>query len=269
MERATKRVKTHGFENDDEAEAYLDSLLLGIPELPLEIWVKILSSNPALSVQDIQRMCRVNSLFKQMCDTGIVWDEIFKRQFPGELAQIRNEFPDPEPVGNGENVGKNALLRLLATRISKLPHQLQDGYNHIVFWSIGKEGIKLRYELFAASGAHVILLNPSELSILNEIENIFRSVEYTEFVRTRIAFIWKVIRINPETSRKLIMVGLKHGLLPFWNTEHMVYLGSTIFCSNCETEAFYKCGGCHQQYYCGQDCAQKDWEHQHHKTCSK
>jgi len=34
MERTTKRVKTHDFENDEEAETYLDSLLLGKPELP-------------------------------------------------------------------------------------------------------------------------------------------------------------------------------------------------------------------------------------------
>ena len=81
MERGQKRVKTHDFENDEEAEVYLDSFLLGKPELPLEMWVKILSGNPALSIQDIQRMCRVNSLFKQMCDTGIVWDHIFIRQF--------------------------------------------------------------------------------------------------------------------------------------------------------------------------------------------
>lgn len=45
-----------------------------------------------------------------------------------------------------------------------------------------------------------------------------------------------------------------------------IYLGKCIMCSK---EALYACGKCEQQYYCGQICAQTDWEHQHYKTCSK
>ena len=40
-------------------------------------------------------------------------------------------------------------------------------------------------------------------------------------------------------------------------------------CNICYDEALYSCGDCQQQYYCGQKCAQMDWQWQHRKTCNK
>jgi len=105
MERPIKKVKTHGFQSDQEAQTYIDYALRGgIPDR--NVWILILSNNPELSVQDISRMCRVNSFFKSLCDSGEVWDKIFVRQFGTEtLDQARKMFPQ-EP-----------LLRLMTWRV--------------------------------------------------------------------------------------------------------------------------------------------------------
>lgn len=41
----------------------------------------------------------------------------------------------------------------------------------------------------------------------------------------------------------------------------------TKICSNCNLDAKYKCGKCKQQFYCGQECAKKDWS-VHSRICS-
>jgi len=61
-----------------------------------------------------------------------------------------------------------------------------------------------------------------------------------------------------------------------WYLEHPKDIDSSVssvvtLCDVCQSAAAdYACGMCQQSYYCGEDCAQRDWNHLHHyKICKK
>lgn len=57
--------------------------------------------------------------------------------------------------------------------------------------------------------------------------------------------------------------------------KHYVYKGMAtvefprLACIICNQIASFACGNCQQRYYCGQECAQKDWKQTHQKICNK
>ena len=290
MELAIKRVKTHDFENDEEAEAYVDSLLLGKPELPLEIWVKILSSNPALSVQDIQRMCSVNSLFKKLCDTGLIWDEIFKRQFGKEDFWL---------VKGYTKRSIHPLSRLIIRRIignNTVPSPTE----HTIYWQFQKTvafssthlqtnrvvtyGIALywfmgRYVLgLARKDKGAFLYYDKQIDYFETDVNVS---DYETILSSRLAgildkqigpirdgqniLVRNKIRKNLFIHEVKILEWLQKSFVRATSDKYDIFIG----CSMCNKHAEYACGRCKQQYYCGQGCAQKDWKQKHYNLCNK
>jgi len=284
MESATKRVRTHDFQNDEEAEAYIDSLLFGKPQLPLEIWVKILSSNPALSVQDIQRMCRVNSLFKELCDTGIIWDEIFKRQFGlRAFRDARTQMPD------------DSLARLFTIRFMKIMSP-QSGDGRSYMWKLDSPNKgKLQFQFEASE-----ITNFGDGNDYREIQMDFLAKSYGpkdfEFVQQfardlidhtfidRFPIIWQDGGIyvawsfkafvdsdfeQPNFEQWIVYYLFKHKYYRKGGGEYVVRKMQLGQCVICDEIAEYVCGKCKDQLYCGQECAQKDWEREHYKSCNK
>lgn len=42
-----------------------------------------------------------------------------------------------------------------------------------------------------------------------------------------------------------------------------------LYCVSCHEKGQYVCGGCQKQVYCGQECAQQNWNQEHRKICNK
>ena len=293
MERATKRVKKHNFENDEEAEAYVDSLLLGKPELPLEMWVKILSSNPALSLQDIQRMCHVNSLFEQICDSGLVWDEIFRRQFGKEDFWLMEE---------NTSYSLHPLTRLIIRRIigdntkPSPPNQQFTNYweysKKVAILQFGRV-VKYAISMYWFMGRYVLAVARKDLGAytdyrgqIDEIESDIGVSEYESILRSRLADIFNkpVTEFRMDGQKHLKENKIRKNLfidevkILYWlrakSNNNWVRIESEKYniltgCAVCGDNSEFACGGCQQQYYCGQECAQKDWVQQHRKLCNK
>lgn len=282
MELPTKRVKkTHGFQNDDEAQNYLDSLLLGKPELPLEIWVKILSSNPKLSVDDIQSMCRVNSLFKQMCDTGIIWDKIFIRQFGiTEFDQAKRELNFDTSMFVVRHPGFHALFRLMTWRIYNMASQYMSYGGGTWYWSIASSEVILQHVHVITNNRYthfVRLMEPNDFAGTWAVETIMgasvpsaQRVEYPpdDIKRARrmrgeyfqIYIDWKLpfqtrnnAEFTPALERELIYIGLKYGLRSMYGDEN---IGKRM-CNICGNYAKFNCKKC-KKVYCSKACAQKN-----------
>lgn len=77
---------------------------------------------------------------------------------------------------------------------------------------------------------------------------------------------WYVLRVKLDTSLDNL-----HIFDPHISVGILARKGIGIRCGNmfCDQSIGYVCGGCQKEFYCGQECAQKDWEHQHYNTCNK
>jgi len=293
MERATKRVKTHDFENDEEAEFYLDALLLGDPFLPVDIWVKILSENSELSVQDIQRMCRVNSKFKQMCDTGLIWDKIFIRQFGNATFDRVSKFTS---VVDGKHISLRRLIAYrIVTNIDNVPWTMKRGlvvYGY-KYYSMSLEIHKYDYYRIDVTVQRVkdpnivkkyydIVFDDINYGIGYFMEDISRVIRKSmrsheiEWNAWDGEEYWEGYTIlgnhrNPMRQTKLLMRLLGDGWIynPEEGDKKNIYTGTPILCFTCNSIARYACGKCQKQFYCGQECAEKEWKRHQHKTCSK
>ena len=300
MEPTTKRVKRRDFKNEEEAEEYLQKEFPDWLQLPVEIWVKILSSNPALSVQDIERMCNVMrknaSWFGEMCDSGIIWDDIFKRQFGRETFERVKRFT------LSVRGPKVSLRRLMAYRIvvagtnNNFSWEMKKGLrgydgNKIVYWSITirfSKGYEYRFDItadelpvwdaFKYAKSSALVFVPADYSISGYMTDIGREIED---IMQGSKIDWRVDDESWEGASyygtipyrkrqtKLLMELLNMGLRYIPKTDDKnIYTGSLVLCQNCQNIAKYACGECQKKFYCGQKCAQKDWK-QHHRTCSK
>lgn len=182
MEAPTKRGR---FETDQEAEDYLDSL----GNLPLEVWINILSVSPSFSVQDIQRMCRVNKTFRSLCQDGVIWDEIFKKQFGIEAFEKASKVNSPYL-----NV---SLLRLMAARcmLSTHPRYLPLPRNTIctlndsafTYKGLVPKGLRFILNLKWINGAYVAIIHKDQLwpIRLENFKSLWQQVKdcLAEFVR--------------------------------------------------------------------------------------
>jgi len=113
--RPEKRQKTHGVDDAEQTQEYLESLG-DFQSLPREMLLKILGSTPQLSVHDIRMMCSVSHEFHVLCATGAVWDTIFVEQFGTDVFQkVRAATAE---VGHDDvlSIEQTALLRLFAMR---------------------------------------------------------------------------------------------------------------------------------------------------------
>lgn len=298
LEMATKRVRTHEFANNEEAVEYLDSLLLGRPELPLEVWIKILSINTELSVSDIKMMCSVNSHFKALCNSGIIWDAILKRQFndnPNLVQKIFQEIPDdgdfntplyrlmtlrvtmnPDPslrakswvFRKGSLDRGDKVIHFLKARLYKqqLLRQLAENVLEFRLYDITRRGDSMASKHNLKNYISDLTINQTGLKFLMEPRIDLNMIEETS------TWFWKGMEgIQTSTTsggRRMIYNLLRDGWIAS-NHEEVALTGDAVDCIICGSQAKSACGRCGSVYYCGLECAKQHWKGNHEKECKK
>lgn len=291
MKSFTKRTKTHNFENDAEAAEYVHDLLKGTPTLPRDLWIQILSSNPQLSVQDIQAMCRVNKAFQELCDSGLIWDKIFQRQFGLEKWKEWKEWDEEYlqkyyPGINYPNIKSSIpLLKLMTARV--------------LFGHDSSNWMKRSWKLRTPSGWFVMYTAPGVSAPANSI-SIRPVFHFTVAVplyfdrgdSTRITQrIRAVIQRHPDFTAVVSRLAdstflILHQDLHDSFTRSESFESAVIFdllstgartgsnlefvgCTLCSAPALFTCKGCTQTFYCGETCASSHWVSSHFKDCEK
>lgn len=272
MERVVKRLKSWFFDTDEEAKEYIESLTFGNPNLPKDVWVQILSSNKNLSVQDIQRMCRVNSDFNELCRSGIIWERIFIRQFgQEEYDKMKRIFADvQDPL--------KPLLMLLTRRYYEpiLPPYYPPTVNRFLLNIFEQpltfiiihdfEDRYLEIQLFYEAGSQTDFqrfksrLTETDFSKLKMI--LWRLVgalgikEYnidgTEWFQRLTKIYWKYYSTDDTLILKCIYHLFSVGTTPTMTNKN-IYVGTQI-CASCAQPASSVCGRCRQVAYCDKEC---------------
>lgn len=89
MERQLKRVKTHSFENAQEAQSYLDFVTRkGLLPLTPDLWFYIMLQNDQLSLRDVEALCSLNKDFHALCKQKEIWRKMFEKQVPEKDREI-------------------------------------------------------------------------------------------------------------------------------------------------------------------------------------
>lgn len=185
MQGPEKKIKTSHFENEKEASDFIDLWLRGDPHLPKDIWIKILSSNSELTVQDIHLMCQVNSFFNGLCESGEIWNALFLKEFGQEKQdawdQLGKDYYWMTP-------SKKSLLRLLTARI------ILDKNGQLKDWTLERE--KKIHISSQENGFVIDNLVPvfnKEWSKFNKRKDFF-SDTIEQLLEHWDALIWKVVR---------------------------------------------------------------------------
>lgn len=245
---ARKKAKTHDFETDQEAASYLGMF-------PVEVWINILSVNPNLSVKDIERMCRVNSVFKDLCDSGIIWKRIFMRQFKVNNAEYERIMD--------EGIYISPLNLLMTWRI------YNENHSRHTYLTNPELGVEITIEKYNGDGDDDDNDNNNEYHVSVEgyanasddlRENLLLILGNPHSVYNN-ERVWRFDPPDPFVFRAVIATALAHGLRTMWETE---YVG----CNVCGIEAQYACGDCQESAYCNVGCQALHWEH-HKKSCAQ
>lgn len=279
MERVVKRLKSWFFDTDEEAKEYIESLTFGNPNLPKDVWVQILSSNKNLSVQDIQRMCRVNSDFNELCRSGIIWERIFIRQFGQE------EYDKMKRIFADDTKKDKKLLMLLTMRYYR--YRKPQRYNQIYLFSLHilKEPLflTLRHFLYHDAVDLIMKYNDFHCKIVTQCERRMSFDAFkTSLTKDNLILLKGVINylyreLDPlskinfhdenwfqdsteifehDSERSDIFVKrciyylLSIGARAITKN---IYVGSKI-CASCAQPASSVCGRCHQAAYCDKEC---------------
>jgi hypothetical protein len=262
MESSGKRIKIDTFDNDEEAETFLDFAAQDALGLLPEMWVKILSENPQLSVHDISRMCKLNTMFRNMCRSGLIWDKIYIRQFGTEaLKRATKQMPD------------DARARLLTHRMETyiLPN-ISDtiGDEHSIEFSLDEDvsgGIYIRQY---SSGRFSMLVSIEfKKDVLDRVVDTFSenlksiSDDWLSYTPIGGVYSWDLTTEEHLTfdellrhRRMVIYFMLSLGFQPTGlnlNEKRQVFTGDK--CDVCQVEpARYKCDTCEEAVYCSEEC---------------
>ena len=280
MEPVHKRTKTNQFDSDDDAEVYLESLLHGNPSLPLNVWIEILSLNSELTIRDIQRMCRINSLFKKMCDSSSLWNRIFQRQYGvGALDRAKSLVPvELQPRASSLNP---ALVRLITWRImeaefegdGRVAFNLRSVKYGVVVFSETREGMSIAMGRMPDN-----TITSRHFQIIVEMERLlhlkpgpFRNVaiKLRGYGRsTRLFVNW--VRNGPLAGGDAVEIVFPVVYLLLYNgyTQNLENYVNEHICSVCSLPAENVCIKCEQKVYCNQNCADRDWD-KHSEICGK
>lgn len=89
MEGGSKRVKTHSFENPQEAQSYMAFVTRkGLLPLTADLWLRIMIQNEDLSLRDVEMLCSLNRDFRAICKEKEIWKQLFEKQVPKKDRDI-------------------------------------------------------------------------------------------------------------------------------------------------------------------------------------
>jgi hypothetical protein len=254
--------------------------------LPPEILLKILTDYANTSLKDIIRCCRASREFKkEYCDTGVVYDRLFSRQYGSEKRNHAIELLKPYNI--------SPLNRLLAYRLTNLPPDMLD-HETMKFRQISINDTDDSMHIFLDTKSHIMQLHFFDLSTPSKnAEKVFEKIKsFTRYLKNpEIINFDDPDEFGPESE---ITLTLKH-FSNLFDVLFLIYANSlemfggyyrpnevdsdededdnddAIFlgCNLCgSVEISGTCGDCQQVNYCGRGCQEKDFT-KHQKECSK
>lgn len=297
MEPNVKRVKTHDFETNEDAEAFLDQILpKNVPELDKDIWEKMLLENKQLSVRDIERLCNVNSVFRKFCKKREIWKKIFDREASPERQK---NILDGLKIIFGRNMlieEEDYMLLVFLNRILSHPQRQITENKVSMQWNLG---FKSRYGIEWKKIITYSYINNDNNLRKVEIDTLARTLN-NQFVYTihfetyaywmnfarNIAereFGFRIVRFGTDgiivTGRNeqshwerflivLFYIFVIRARFNLVETPSMHLLNEQL-CSNisCNNKAKTMCGICKKTPYCSQRCANLDWDQHLYNHC--
>lgn len=284
--RAPKRAR---FDSDEEAAAYVAGV--GGDDIPRDIWQRILTTDPTLTVRDIQMLCAVSRRIRSLCASGLVWDAIFRRQFgPEALGEVREATENPE---------RRALLRLLSARVWAFAMEQPGPVKIRMVHARTKERHAVTFEFHNYGGfdgprglmSVKIHLDDLDLPTEGRVADVIADKLYERYF-TRPVYgrgIWgqgdgeyaagtRVISRNEEETteaQKMRFIPAIYWLMDAGyrfrsNLDPAILTGDALLvCSFCrEGEATQQCGGSKcGAVYCSHACARRDWDQDHSGAC--
>jgi len=268
MEESVKRVKSSGFESDADARQFMAVAHIGPTDmggLLKENWIHVLTQNPELSVDDILRICSLNKRLKALCDTGVIWDEIYKRQFGLEdfaqaLVDMRALAPEDGPES------RVALARLFTRRYELMRER--STHTNLLFKD-NADGV-IRVYLWKKRTTNVIRIDHYAVDIDTPHPNVFLNMlsclqRHNIEIRQVSQRLWigpsGISQAEKITGyRKIIFCAMLTGFFPRgWPGEdtRMLHVGNSAvgepLCSVCGDVASHQCDRCSLPY-CGNEC---------------
>lgn len=259
MENTNKKSK---FNNVDEAKKFYDD---DFSKLPVEIQLKILTSFVDFGLKDVALLCKASKQFKkEFCDTGIIYDEIFRRQFGIEKLKYVQNLCKPVEI--------SALNKLFAYRSLNVCYSHIDEYDFIYY-------------------PHINLQNLKRVRIGIEIYFLHISIDVTEFNDNEIHELTKILNLNQSKIIKFVKIVQKDSKT--WLTYDLksrpdmydamfiiyanifqlfgfkFYYSNEVFfgCNYCGAQNNLKtCGNCFTAKYCDIECQASDYN-KHKKDC--
>jgi len=256
-----------------------------------DVWIKILSGNPELSVQDINRMCSVNKTFQQLCASGNIWDKIFIRQFGEEVFQqeqqreylsenvkaflkVKTFLKDAAVVNNFK------LLRLLTFRVFKKGFTLGTDIKGALYdqkWSFKKDVffgtiLSIRMNEF---GYSIVFTGDREAkrttnaavaaNLITETEAKYICYSLDTYYASKIVNIDAINSITTNLLQFIYLLLANKYTLDTNIMKENIYVGQE--CVVCADIAEYACSRCESRFFCSDNCAKKDWMDSHMFSC--
>lgn len=220
-------VLTNMFRTNADARAFLAPFA----GLPKDVWVQILTKYTQLSVSDIERMCRVNASFAELCKDKDIWRRV-----------LDNEINPNQPVYDLlQELFPNApKAQVIANRILKTP-RLQE--NRRAYFFADKTKI-----LFVKDEVSGFLRKGEALQIVDDQEDAFIK---NLSVNTEIFRVANLSRTDQlRVVLKYIRLKMRQGVAYNKCDEAL--------CNNlmCAQIARYQCK---THTYCSRACAQQDY----------
>lgn len=218
-------------QNYDEAIDLIDAPL---PVFPRDVWIDIIAKYEIFSVSDIERMCRVNRDFANLCKDGLIWRHIlFYETIPTQPIReiLQRVFPN------------DYKMQVIVNRIYKLP--LTDESKETRGWKF-KSGDRIMLMLkyvrgLAAKEVEQHLYPAQSVQIVRISNTLVAFTQALEEASERIEAVMRFIRWKLESGDEFDRC-------------------QQALCNNhlCGNQAKYTCGG-PQFKYCSEACARQDY----------
>jgi hypothetical protein len=271
MQDSGKRIKTHGplGESDDEARRFMASTHIGPTDmggLLKENWIHVLTQNPELSVDDILRMCRLNKRLKALCDTGVIWDEIYKRQFG--LEDFAQALVDMHAMGPEDGPESKVALARLFTRRYELMRE-RTPYTNLLFADRTDGAIMVYLWSTKVAGTSVFRINQYGLNMETRTNDQIRMINRLQKHNVKIEQIAYTLMTGPAGLsqaelitgyRKIVFCAMLNGFFPRGESDEdtrTLRVGNNAarepLCAACGGAALHQCDRCGSTY-CGDEC---------------
>jgi hypothetical protein len=240
-----KRIKSLGYDWED---------------LPVELWVTILSSFSNVSVKSIEALCSSNSYFRSICQTNKIWQRIFRREF-GNLnwTEATKNMPN-----NATDLEKLLLYRIIIK--TRMFDMIGTGSNDNISQEF-KNGKEKSMRLTV--GTNYFLLKIITPDTVVDMNNLHR--QYFQMYKNDVDIIYKLggqfIKFTTlyDTNDKVYRLGYKI-LLDLIRMGYIysdeIFFGCSV-CFETDKKLIKGCSHCVHEKFCSVNCGMTHLEEKH------